>query len=130
MIPHHHYSCSIERSIREAYRFAPGQFNMLWAFGVGEAPISLAGEHDGLLVHTVRAVGAVTRALCASESGDQIGLRGPFGAGWPLDRAVGRDVLVVEDLRPVRTLNANYTPDVGTFGNGVVSIGGVSGGTE
>lgn len=74
---------------------APGQFNMLWAFGVGEAPISLAGLDGSHLVHTIRRVGAVTRALCDTEPGDVVGVRGPFGVGWNLERAVGRDVLVV-----------------------------------
>ena len=104
----------------------PGQFNMLWAFGVGEAPISLAGEHDGLLVHTVRAVGAVTRALCASESGDQIGVRGPFGAGWPLDRAVGRDVLVVAGglgLAPVRPIITHVLEQRADYGRVSLLVG-------
>jgi NAD(P)H-flavin reductase len=88
---------------------APGQFNMLWAFGVGEAPISISGapaEH-GPLVHTIRAVGNVTRTLCAAERGASIGVRGPFGRGWPLEAARGRDLLIVAGgiglapLRPV-----------------------------
>jgi len=88
---------------------APGQFNMLWAFGVGEAPISISGAASGRgpLVHTIRAVGNVTRALCAAERGTSIGVRGPFGTGWPLEAARGRDVLIVAGgiglapLRPV-----------------------------
>jgi NAD(P)H-flavin reductase len=88
---------------------AAGQFNMLWAFGVGEAPISISGgaSADGLLVHTIRAVGNVTRALCAAVPGDVIGLRGPFGSAWPLEAARGGDVVVVAGgiglapLRPV-----------------------------
>lgn len=86
---------------------APGQFNMLWAFGIGEAPISVA-DHDGdLVLHTIRAAGAVTRALCAAEVGDVVGLRGPFGRGWGVDGAAGRDVLVVAGglgLAPLRSL--------------------------
>ena len=58
----------------DAPRFAPGQFAMLYAFGVGEAPISVSGiGDDGAVVHTVRAVGAVTAALCAAEPGDVLG---------------------------------------------------------
>jgi anaerobic sulfite reductase subunit B len=51
--------------------FAPGQFNMLYAFGVGEIPISISGDptREGPLVQTVRAVGAVSRALCAARPG-------------------------------------------------------------
>jgi NAD(P)H-flavin reductase len=86
---------------------AAGQFTMLWAPGIGEAPISLAGVEDGALVHTIRAVGAVTTALCATEAGGLIGVRGPFGTGWDLGRAEGRDVVVMAGglglvpLRPV-----------------------------
>lgn len=87
--------------------FAPGQFAMLYAFGAGEVPISVSAIPDGALVHTVRAVGAVTRALCNLGEGGGLGLRGPFGRGWPMERAEGRDVVVVAGglglapLRPV-----------------------------
>jgi NAD(P)H-flavin reductase len=89
--------------------FAPGQFNMLTAFGVGEAAISVSGDpaEPGRLVHTIRAVGAVSTALTRLEAGDLLGLRGPFGIGWPMAEAAGRDVVVVAGglglapLRPV-----------------------------
>jgi NAD(P)H-flavin reductase len=77
--------------------FSPGQFAMLYAFGAGEAPISVSG-HDaasGVLTHTVRAVGPVTDALCAAEPGAQIGVRGPYGTSWPLTAAEGGDVVIV-----------------------------------
>ncbi len=75
----------------------PGQFNMLYAFGVGEVPISNAGNFatDERLVHTIRAVGAVTKALCASEVGSVVGIRGPYGNTWPIEAAKGKDVVVV-----------------------------------
>ncbi len=88
-------------------RPAPGQFMMLWAFGIGEAPISSAGNEDGLLVHTIRAVGAVTTALCSAPEGSDIGVRGPFGTGWGLADAEGCDVVVVAGglgLAPVRPI--------------------------
>jgi NAD(P)H-flavin reductase len=77
--------------------FAPGQFSMLYALGAGEAPISVAGyaPASGSVTHTVRAVGAVTSAICAAEPGRQIGARGPFGTAWPLDRAEGADLVLV-----------------------------------
>lgn len=89
------------------FPFLPGQFNMLYAFGVGEAAISISGdpEKPETLVHTIRSVGAVTRALTRVKAGDQIGLRGPFGAAWPVEQAHGQDVLVVAGglgLAPVR----------------------------
>jgi len=85
----------------------PGQFTMLYAFGVGEVPISVSGIGQDGLVQTIRAVGAVTRALCAAKPGDMIGVRGPFGTDWRVSAAGGRDVLVVAGgiglapLRPV-----------------------------
>lgn len=86
-----------------------GQFDMLYAFGVGEVPISGSADHDAgePLTHTIRAVGAVTKALCALEVGDLLWVRGPYGNGWPLAEARGRDLLVVAGgiglapLRPV-----------------------------
>jgi len=61
----------------------PGQFTMLYAFGAGEVPISVSGPPDGpVLVQTIRAVGAVTSALCAASVGQAIGVRGPFGTDW------------------------------------------------
>jgi NAD(P)H-flavin reductase len=90
-----------------AFDFAPGQFNMLTAFGVGEAAISVSGDpaNSARLVHTIRAVGAVSRALTELHVGEPIGLRGPFGRGWPMVEAEGRDVIVVAGglgLAPLR----------------------------
>ena len=82
---------------RAAYRFQPGQFNMLYLHGAGEVPISIVSdpEHDDLLDHTIRAVGRVTRGLAQLGAGDRLGIRGPFGRGWPMREAEGRDVLVI-----------------------------------
>lgn len=89
--------------------FQPGQFSMLWVFGVGELPISISGdpaEHDRL-VYTVRSVGQATNALVTRGVGEGVGVRGPFGNGWPLAAARGRDVIIVAGgiglapLRPV-----------------------------
>jgi NAD(P)H-flavin reductase len=90
-----------------AYR--PGQFNMLYAFGVGEVPISISGNgaESGTLMHTMRAVGRVTRAMQTLREGDTIGVRGPFGTAWPVETALGRDLVLVAGgiglapLRPV-----------------------------
>jgi anaerobic sulfite reductase subunit B len=85
----------------------PGQFTMLYAFGVGEVPISFSGTPGGPLVHTVRLVGAVTEAICTADSGVQLGVRGPLGNRWPIAEAAGGDVVVVAGgiglapLRPV-----------------------------
>jgi NAD(P)H-flavin reductase len=87
--------------------FTPGQFAMVYAFGVGEIPVSVSRIDHHELVHTVRSVGAVSAALCALRPGAQVGLRGPFGTGWELDRAVGHDLLVIAGgigLAPLRPL--------------------------
>jgi len=91
----------------ETIGFAPGQFNMLYAFGLGEVPISVSGdpEDQGKLVHTIRVVGAVTKGLAALKRDESIGVRGPFGSDWPLKQAVGHDVIVVAGglgLAPLR----------------------------
>jgi NAD(P)H-flavin reductase len=93
----------------EGYSFQAGQFNMLYVFGVGEAPISMSGDPAGgrLVAHTIREVGSVTRALGRLTPGAAVGLRGPFGSCWPLETARGHDVVIVTGgiglapLRPV-----------------------------
>ncbi len=87
--------------------FKPGQFNMVYAFGVGEVPVSLSGDpaDGGRVVHTVRAVGAVSRAIAAAAPGSVLGVRGPFGSAWPMAEAEGRDLLLVAGglgLAPLR----------------------------
>ncbi|MGI5864722.1 MAG: FAD/NAD(P)-binding protein [Myxococcales bacterium] len=87
--------------------FAPGQFNMLYAFGRGEAPISLSGDPASphRLLHTIRAAGPVTEALAGLRPGERLGLRGPYGSRWPVEESEGRDVLVVAGglgLAPLR----------------------------
>lgn len=86
---------------------SPGQFMMVTAFGFGEVPISVSGppNRPGPVVLTVRAVGAVSRAICGSQQGAVLGLRGPFGNDWPVDDAVGRDLVVIAGgigLAPLR----------------------------
>lgn len=81
----------------EAFSFRPGQFNMLLVPGVGEVPISISSDpdRDRLLGHTVRMVGRVTRVLARLPVGARLGVRGPFGRGWPLEAARGGDVVVL-----------------------------------
>ncbi|MGW3989203.1 FAD/NAD(P)-binding protein [Streptomyces sp. NPDC004830] len=87
--------------------FVPGQFAMVYAFGVGEIPVSVSRIGHGTLVHTIRSVGAVSAALCALRPGVQVGLRGPFGTGWELEQATGQDLVVITGgigLAPLRPL--------------------------
>ncbi len=87
--------------------FAPGQFNMLYVFGVGEIPISISGDpgHATPLVHTTRAVGTVTKAMRNLKRGEVLGVRGPYGSHWPVEEAEGNDVVIVAGgigLAPLR----------------------------
>ena len=89
------------------YKFAPGQFNMLYVFGEGEVPISISGDttDPNKLLHTTRIVGAVTKAMGKLRKDDMIGIRGPFGTHWPVEDAVGKDVVIVAGgigLAPLR----------------------------
>jgi NAD(P)H-flavin reductase len=91
----------------EPFEFEPGQFNMLYAFGAGEVPISISGDPaaPGPLVHTVRAVGAATRAICAARPGEVLGVRGPYGSAWPVAASRELDAVVVAGglgLAPLR----------------------------
>lgn len=91
------------------FSFLPGQFNMLYVFGVGEVPISISSDpgSEATFQHTTRVVGTVTSALKRLKKGDMVGIRGPFGSSWPVAAAEGRDCVIVAGgiglapLRPV-----------------------------
>jgi sulfhydrogenase subunit gamma (sulfur reductase) len=87
----------VDEHVRRTYRFAAGQFNMVYLFGVGEVAISIVSDPDepDFLDHTIRVVGRVTEAIARLQQGDVLGIRGPFGRGWPLDEAQGKDVVIV-----------------------------------
>ncbi len=80
-----------------SFSFSPGQFNMVYVYGVGEVPISISGDpgDSRALVHTTRAVGTVTKAMKKLKAGDMVGIRGPFGTSWPVDLSRGKDVVIV-----------------------------------
>jgi len=89
------------------FHFLPGQFNMVYVFGRGEIPISISGKPRDCarLVHTVRAVGPVTRSIGLFKRNDQLGVRGPFGSHWPVEEAAGRDIVIIAGgigLAPLR----------------------------
>jgi NAD(P)H-flavin reductase len=91
----------------EPFFFLPGQFMMFYTVGVGEVPASIAGNPQDTrrIVHTVRGQGAVTDSICDLDIGDVVGLRGPYGTGWPMDDAVGKDLLIITGgigLAPLR----------------------------
>lgn len=83
--------------IRSTYRYLPGQFNMVYVPGYGEAAISMSSNLEtapDMVVHTVRHVGNVTNAIKQLKAGDIVGIRGPFGTAWPLEKIKGMDVVV------------------------------------
>jgi NAD(P)H-flavin reductase len=105
-----------------SFSFQPGQFNMLYAFGVGEVPISISGDpaDSHTLVHTLRAVGTVTKAIQNLKKGDVLGVRGPYGTPWPVAESYGSDVVVVTGglgLAPLRPAIYYLLAHRGEFGN-------------
>ena len=93
----------------DGFGFKPGQFNMLYMYGIGEVPISISGDpkEAGRIAHTIRAYGSVTSRMMSLRKGDMVGVRGPFGNHWPIENLTQRDILLVAGgigiapLRPV-----------------------------
>jgi len=126
------YSLEIdEPRSRDQYRFQPGQFNMVYVFGVGEAAISISSNPDepGRLSHTIRHVGSVTRAIAKMNVGDRLGVRGPFGNGWPLAQCTGRDLVLVAGgigLAPLRPVIYTILANRERYGRVILMYGGRS----
>ncbi|RMI33543.1 FAD/NAD(P)-binding protein [Nocardia stercoris] len=119
---------TLEPERRAVRHFRPGQFMMLYRFGVGEIPMSISGDphHGDLLEHTIRAVGAVSRALQDTPVGGRVGVRGPFGVGWDLESAGGRDLVIVGGgcgAAPLRPVVLGALGARATFGRVVVIMG-------
>ena len=117
------WTIALEPLSGEVPSVAPGQFMMVYAFGIGEVPISVSGLP---LVLTVRSVGAVTRAVCASGPGRVLGLRGPFGNSWPIGEAVGEDVVVIGGgigLAPLRPVVLRVLADRDRYGAATLLYG-------
>ncbi len=113
---------------RSGEPFVPGQFHMLYAHGVGEVPISASGDPRETAVqrHTIRSVGAVTRALERLRKGDPVGVRGPYGAPWPMADLPGADVVVVAGgigLAPLRPVVLEIAHDRARYGRVAVLVG-------
>lgn len=115
----------------EEFQFRPGQFNMIYAYGVGEAAISISSNPSrrGSLDHTIHRVGTVTTALSQKKRGDVIGLRGPYGSSWPLEIARGKDVCIVSGgigLAPLRPVIYSVLANRSAYGRIIVLYGGRS----
>lgn len=123
-----HDTFTIELDAPPGPAFRPGQFNMLYVFGVGEVPISVSGDpaRTGTVTHTTREVGGVTRAMRRLRRGAMLGVRGPYGTPWPLDRATGRDLVIVAGgigLAPLRPVLYAAIARRTEFGNVVLLYG-------
>jgi NAD(P)H-flavin reductase len=112
----------------EQFRCEPGQFNMLYLFGNGEIPISVSGPSNGgdTVIHTIQAVGAVSKSFTELSPGETFGLRGPFGRGWPVEKARGRDLLLMAGglgLAPLRPVIYRVLRNREQFGRVVILYG-------
>ena len=119
---------TLELESAASFDFRPGQFNMLYAFGVGEIPISLSGDPASktLIRHTVRAVGQVSHAIAQLGKGEQVGIRGPLGQGWPLELAEGKDLVLAAGglgLAPLRPVLMTVLRERARFGRVVLYYG-------
>lgn len=122
------FTIEFDVAARGGFAFAPGQFNMLYSFGMGESAISISGDpaRPEKLVHTIRAVGTVTRALQNLRKGDMVGIRGPFGRPWPMAEARGKDVVLVAGgigLAPLRPVIYHVLRNRDAFGKFVLIYG-------
>lgn len=123
------FSLELQPALAEgAFKFAPGQFNMLYAHGVGEVAISISGDptNPDPVVHTIRAIGTVTRAIGDLKAGDTLGVRGPFGVPWPTKEAFGDDVLIVAGgigLAPLRPVIYEILANRARYGRVIVLYG-------
>ena len=123
------WTLTLEPRSGRAAPFAPGQFTMLSAGGAGEVPISISGDPDRpqRLIHTVRAVGLATQAICDAHPGQVLGVRGPFGTSWPVGDVCGRDVVIAAGgigLAPLRPALLTLLADREKYGRLVLMYGG------
>jgi anaerobic sulfite reductase subunit B len=117
---------SLEPAGKAIGPWAPGQFTMVYAFGVGEVPISISGGNGRRIQHTVRDVGATTHAIVSTPVGGTLGLSGPYGRGWGLDTVDGRDLVVVAGgigLAPLRPVVTQALADRERYGRVAVLVG-------
>jgi len=121
----------VDEKIREAFCHAPGQFVELSLFGLGEAPISISSSPTkrGFIELTVRRAGRFTERLHRMQCGEIVGIRGPFGRGFPIEAMRGHDVLLVAGglgIAPLRSLINNIHDERSDFGKVTIIYGSKS----
>lgn len=117
-----------DKVVRKNYQFRPGQFNELYLPGIGEAPISVSSDpsQPEKLGHTIRYAGNLTRAISRLQVGDVIGMRGPYGNAWPLERVDGGDLCIVTGgigLAPLRPVLYEVINNRSNFGKVILLYG-------
>ncbi|HWA83492.1 MAG TPA: FAD/NAD(P)-binding protein [Fimbriimonadaceae bacterium] len=118
----------VEPDLAKTMAFLPGQFNMIGLPGIGEVPISISGDPESRrkIVHTIREVGEVTKALGKLKPGEQVMVRGPFGTSWPMEAAKGCDVILVAGgigLAPLRPVIYSVMQNRSLYGRFVLLYG-------
>jgi sulfhydrogenase subunit gamma (sulfur reductase) len=111
----------VDPAERETFTFLPGQFVMLEVPGYGEIPISISGStyQRGMVELCIRKVGLVTGVLHRAQRGARVGLRGPFGTHFPLERMKGKNILLIAGglgLAPLRSAIFYVTENRADFG--------------
>jgi sulfite reductase subunit B len=109
----------------------PGQFVELSIFGIGEAPISVTSSptRQGSFELAIRNVGSVTNSIHNMEKGAVVGIRGPFGNGFPINALTGKDILFIAGgigLFPLRSLIQYVVDKRSSFGKVMVLFGATS----
>ena len=110
------------------WQHKPGQFVEISCLGTGEVPIGIASSpiQKGFIRITVRAVGSVTKALHEKNKGDTVGIRGPFGNGFPYEEIKSKDILVIGGgigLPPLRSLIDNILDEREKFKRIIILYG-------
>jgi NAD(P)H-flavin reductase len=113
---------------KSEFEFEPGQFNMLYAFGMGEVPISISGNpaNTKSILHTIRKAGKITQYMTSQKRGDIIGVRGPYGNGWPCRDSLGKDIVIIAGgigLAPLRPAIYHLLDNRGRYGRIVILYG-------
>ncbi len=115
----------------DEFHFLPGQFNMVYVYGIGEVAVSISSDpaRTSTLDHTIHRVGLVTTALAQKKRGDVIGIRGPYGSSWPIDECRGKDVCIASGgigLAPLRPILYTLLKNREDYGRIIILYGGRS----